>query len=200
MDKVADLPRLVGNTKPGTKASITVFRRGAMRDLSITIAEIEPDEKVAAKSADAEGKAKPSTAAQQLGLVVAELTPAQAKELKIKGGVRVVSADDAAARAGLRADDVIVALANTEVRSLKDFEAALARAEARVGLIPQSAVAPISAACQAGHYDFAALGEAIAVADDEIRLVVRIRVRELKRQLGALKLFRRFGHRASRQR
>ena len=129
VDKVADLPRLVGNTKPGTKASITVFRRGAMRDLSITIAEIEPDEKVAAKSADAEGKAKPSTAAQQLGLVVAELTPAQAKELKIKGGVRVVSADDAAARAGLRADDVIVALANTEVRSLKDFEAALAKVD-----------------------------------------------------------------------
>ncbi len=111
VDKVADLPRLVGNTKPGTKTSITVFRRGAMRDLSITIAEVEADEKVAAKAADLEGKNKPATAAQQLGLVVAELTPAQMKELKIKGGVRVVSADDAAARAGLRADDVIVALA-----------------------------------------------------------------------------------------
>ena len=127
VDKVADLPRLVGNTKPGTKTSITVFRRGAMRDLSITIAEVEPDEKVAAKAADLEGKNKPATAAQQLGLVVAELTPAQMKELKIKGGVRVVSADEAAARAGLRADDVIVALANAEVRNLKDFEAALAK-------------------------------------------------------------------------
>ncbi|KAB0479915.1 3-carboxy-cis,cis-muconate cycloisomerase [Pseudomonas reinekei] len=50
------------------------------------------------------------------------------------------------------------------VQAMLDFEAALARAEARVGLIPQSAVAPISAACQAGHYDFAALGEAIAGA------------------------------------
>ena len=129
VDKVADLPRLVGNTKPGTKTSITVFRRGATRELSITIAEVEPDEKVVAKSADVEGKGKPSSAAQQLGLVVAELTPAQAKELKIKGGVRVVSADDAAARAGLRADDVIVALANTEVRNLKDFDAALAKVD-----------------------------------------------------------------------
>ncbi|MBS0608731.1 MAG: DegQ family serine endoprotease [Proteobacteria bacterium] len=130
VEKVVDLPRLVGNTKPGTRASITVFRRGASRDLSITIAEVEPDEKVAAKALDANGKGKPATtAAQQLGLVVAELTPAQAKELKIKGGVRVVSADDAAARAGLRADDVIVALANTEVRSLKDFDAALAKAD-----------------------------------------------------------------------
>jgi 3-carboxy-cis,cis-muconate cycloisomerase len=50
------------------------------------------------------------------------------------------------------------------VQAMLDFEAALARAEARVGLIPQSAVASIEAACQAGHYDFAVLGEAIATA------------------------------------
>src|SRR5471030_345975 len=50
------------------------------------------------------------------------------------------------------------------VQAMLDFEAALARAEARVGLIPQTAVAAIEAACQAGHYDFGALGEAIATA------------------------------------
>jgi 3-carboxy-cis,cis-muconate cycloisomerase len=50
------------------------------------------------------------------------------------------------------------------VQAMLDFEAALARAEARVGLIPTSAVAPIQAACSAGLYDFAALGEAIATA------------------------------------
>ncbi|WP_130906823.1 3-carboxy-cis,cis-muconate cycloisomerase [Pseudomonas sp. Sample_16] len=50
------------------------------------------------------------------------------------------------------------------VQAMLDFEAALARAEARVGLIPMSAVGPIENACEAGLYDFAALGEAIAVA------------------------------------
>jgi 3-carboxy-cis,cis-muconate cycloisomerase len=50
------------------------------------------------------------------------------------------------------------------VQAMLDFESALARAEARVGLIPQLAVAPIEAACQAGLYDFAVLGEAIATA------------------------------------
>jgi 3-carboxy-cis,cis-muconate cycloisomerase len=50
------------------------------------------------------------------------------------------------------------------LQAMLDFEAALARAEARVGLIPSSAVAPIAAACDAGLYDFAALGEAIATA------------------------------------
>ncbi|PWB24074.1 3-carboxy-cis,cis-muconate cycloisomerase [Pseudomonas sp. NDM] len=50
------------------------------------------------------------------------------------------------------------------VQAMLDFEAALARAEARVGLIPSSAVAPIAVACDAVLYDFVALGEAIATA------------------------------------
>ena len=127
VEKVADLPRLVGNTKPGTKASITVFRRGAQRDLSITIAEVESESKTVAKSSEPDNKN--TSAAKQLGLVVAPLTAEQAKELKLKGGVRVVSAVDAAARAGLRADDIILALANTEINSLKDFETVSAKAD-----------------------------------------------------------------------
>jgi len=50
------------------------------------------------------------------------------------------------------------------VQAMLDFEAALARAEARVGVIPASAVAPIATACDASLYDFALLGEAIATA------------------------------------
>ncbi|WP_431606787.1 3-carboxy-cis,cis-muconate cycloisomerase [Metapseudomonas otitidis] len=50
------------------------------------------------------------------------------------------------------------------VQGMLDFEAALARAEARVGLIPREAVAPIEAACRADFYDFSALAQAIATA------------------------------------
>lgn len=50
------------------------------------------------------------------------------------------------------------------VQGMLDFEAALARAEASVGLIPQDAVAPIAAACKAELYDYAALAQAIASA------------------------------------
>jgi len=130
IEKFGDLPRMVGNTKPGTKSAITVFRRGSQRDLSITIAEVEPDEKAAAAAPASEEKPpKASAAAQQLGLAVAELTEAQKKELKIKGGVRVASADGAAARAGLREGDVLLAVANTEITNMKSFEAALAKAD-----------------------------------------------------------------------
>nr|WP_279615170.1 3-carboxy-cis,cis-muconate cycloisomerase [Pseudomonas guguanensis] len=50
------------------------------------------------------------------------------------------------------------------VQGMLDFEAALARAEARVGLIPAEAVSPIEAACKAELYDYPALAQAIATA------------------------------------
>lgn len=128
IEKVADLPRLVGNTKPGSKSSLTVFRRGQSRDLAVTIAEIEPD-KVAVKTADREERAKASSAGQQVGLTVTELSDAQKKELKLKGGVLVSAAVDGAARAGLREGDIILAIANTEVSGVKDFDAILGKVD-----------------------------------------------------------------------
>src|SRR4051794_26931898 len=46
------------------------------------------------------------------------------------------------------------------LQHMLDFEAALARAEAACGVIPQTAVAPIAAACKAGSFDLGALAEA----------------------------------------
>lgn len=50
------------------------------------------------------------------------------------------------------------------LQRMLDFEAALVRAEAAVGIVPASAVDPIVAACRAERYDLAALGEATAAA------------------------------------
>ena len=127
IEKSSDLPRMVGGTKPGTKSTITVFRRGTSKDFSITIAEVEADKPLVKTSSPREEKPKASAAGQAVGLAVSELTDAQKKELKVKGGVRVDSAVDAAARAGLREGDVILALANVDVASVKEFEAALAK-------------------------------------------------------------------------
>jgi 3-carboxy-cis,cis-muconate cycloisomerase len=46
------------------------------------------------------------------------------------------------------------------LQHMLDFEAALARAEAAVGVIPASAVGPIANACKAGAFDLSALAEA----------------------------------------
>ena len=126
IDKVSDLPRMVGNVKPGTKAVVTVFRRGVTKDLPVIIAEVEAD-KPARSASRADTKPPVAGPAQALGLSVSELTDAQKKELRIKGGVKVDAVEGAAARAGLREGDVIVSIANSEVGSVKAFESVLAK-------------------------------------------------------------------------
>ena len=128
IDKASDLPRLVGGTKPGSKAQLTVFRRGATRDLAITIGEFEPD-RPTAKASERQERPRVAPGAQAMGLTVSDLTDAQKSELKVRNGVRVDAAADTAARAGLREGDVIVAIANTAVANVKEFEAALAKAD-----------------------------------------------------------------------
>jgi serine protease Do len=123
IEKPADLPRAVGNTKPGSKVNISVFRRGSVKDMSITVAEIEA-EKVAASAPE---KNVPAANAQHWGLTVSDLTESQKKEFRVRGGVRVDAAVDAAARAGIREGDLILAIANTEVTSVKSFETIMSR-------------------------------------------------------------------------
>jgi serine protease Do len=127
IDKSLDLPRLVGNTKPGTRSTLSVWRRGAAKDLSITVAELEPDKPEQRASANEGSKPQAGAAAQTLGLTVAELTAAERENLQIKGGVRVGAVEGAAARAGIREGDVIVGVANTEVANVRQFEAVVAR-------------------------------------------------------------------------
>jgi serine protease Do len=124
----SDLPRLVGSIKPGTRGSVTVFRRGGTKELTIVIGEVEPDN-VAQNAPEKDDKPKGSVAAQALGLTVSELGDAQRKELNIKGGVKVESATDAAQRAGIREGDIITAIANVEVSNMKDFDAAWSKAD-----------------------------------------------------------------------
>ncbi|MDR2299628.1 MAG: DegQ family serine endoprotease [Comamonas sp.] len=129
IEKVSDLPRMVGNTKPGTKSTITVLRRGKLKELSMVIAEVPSDEAVKTKGAESSKPSQGALENKSLGLKLGELTAAQKKELAVKGGVRVMAAVDAAARAGLREGDVILQLANVEVMDLKSFEAAWAKAD-----------------------------------------------------------------------
>lgn len=126
IEKSSDLPRIVGGTKPGTKSTVTVFRRGGSKDLQVVIAEIEADKPVA-KANSKDDKPSASPAAQVFGLVVTSLTEAQRKEAGVRGGVRIEGAADAAARAGLREGDIILQVANVEVLNVKEFDAVIAK-------------------------------------------------------------------------
>jgi serine protease Do len=126
IDRSGDLRRFVGNTKPGVKAPVQVFRSGAYKELTVTVAELEPERP--RRTAAPENRERGAPAAPTaFGLVVADVPDAVRREMKVKGGVRIESAEGPAARAGLREGDVIVAVANTEVSDAKEFEAVTAK-------------------------------------------------------------------------
>lgn len=127
IEKASDLPRLVGSTKPGSRSLLNVWRKGAARDVTLTISELEA-EKIGKKD---DKKSRPEQSANALGLIVSDLSDVQKKELKIDGGVVVDSAEGVAARAGLRAGDVILRLNNVDVKDAKQFNALVAKLEAK---------------------------------------------------------------------
>jgi serine protease Do len=124
IDKSSDLPRLVGNTKPGTRSPIQVWHRGSVKDMHITVGEFETEKPLKKTAVE-----KPATdrIAQALGLSVGDLTDAQKTELKLRGGVRVDAVAEPAVRAGIQEGDVILALANIETPNVKTLEALTAK-------------------------------------------------------------------------
>ena len=126
VERSGELPRVIGNTKPGTRTTLQVFRRGSYRDLAVTVAEIEPEKPRRAAQAESAPRA---TSATPIGLSVSDLSEAQRRDLKIRGGVRVEGVEGAAARAGLREGDVILAMDNVEITSARQFSGLVEKAD-----------------------------------------------------------------------
>ncbi|MFM0594494.1 DegQ family serine endoprotease [Paraburkholderia dilworthii] len=120
VDTATDLPRMVGDTKPGTKSTITIWRKGQTRDLPVTIAEMQPD-----KTTKADQK-KPQPPKQRatnvLGLAVSDIPADQLKSLKLHNGVQVDAADGPAARVGLQKGDIVLRVGDTDITSAKQFD------------------------------------------------------------------------------
>ncbi len=110
----SELPRLVGATHAGSKVMLQIWRRGAAKDIAVTIAEV-PTDKIAQRSS------KGGKTANKLGLVLSELTSEQKQQIKVRSGVLVEDVEGAAAHAGIRRGDVIIAINNTEVKGMEQF-------------------------------------------------------------------------------
>ncbi len=119
-----ELPRIVAATRPGSKVTVQVWRKGEKKDLQLTVGET-PDDRAGSKRQQ-QGKKPAGETLGKLGLTVSDLSVDQRKELNVPGGVVVENAEGASARAGLRRGDVILAVNNQEIKSVEELMKLLA--------------------------------------------------------------------------
>ncbi len=126
----AELPRIITVVRPGSKVTLSIWRKGAARDIAVTVAEMKEDAPAAQKRPGSvpKEKAKPN----RMGLVLSDLTDEQKKELEVKNGV-LIEDITGGVRGNVQAGDVILAIVNrgqsTEVRSAEQLNGVLAKLE-----------------------------------------------------------------------
>ena len=125
-----ELPRIITSVRPGNKIALTVFRKGAQKELTVTVAEMKDDTATQPRRGTPvpKEKAKPN----KMGLVLSDLTDEQKKEADVKAGVAV---DDIAptVRGNVQPGDIIIAIVrggqSTEAKSAAQVNDLLAKVE-----------------------------------------------------------------------
>ena len=129
----AELPRIITAVKPGTRIVLQVWRKGASKDVNVTVAELkEDDAKPVRRTSSGKDKDKEKAKPNRLGMVLIDLSEEQKKELDIKNGVGVEEIS-ATARGDIQSGDVILALINRgatiEAKSAEQLNAQISKVE-----------------------------------------------------------------------
>jgi len=126
-----DLPRVIGESRPGTQVKLKIWRQGDTKELSASLGEA-PAEKVA-KADTGGGKASPS----KLGVAVRPLTEDERKQIESDSGLVVEQSGGAASRAGVQVGDVILAFNNQPLKSVDQLRRLVDRSHGSIALLIQ---------------------------------------------------------------
>jgi serine protease Do len=127
-----DLPRLIGEKRPGSPVKLEVWRDGKSRTVTATL-----DEMSAETTAEAPAGERGEDTGGKLGLAGRALTGEEATQLGVRGGLVVERVAGPAAQAGLQAGDVVLALNNQPITDVGQFRKLLEQAGNRFALLVQ---------------------------------------------------------------
>ncbi len=122
-----DLPRMIGERRPGEQVRVTLLRQGKRLEKTVTLAELDEPESAASTATP------PNNA--PFGLAVRPLTPQEQRSRGIDQGVVVTAASGAAAQAGIQPGDVILAVNQQPVTTPAELKALLAKAGKQAAIL-----------------------------------------------------------------
>jgi serine protease Do len=115
-----ELSTTIAAKKPGSEAKLEVWRGGEARTMAAKVEELEEPRPAVAARESRGGDDRD----QKLGLVVRPLTRQEKAQVGTEGDLVVEGVEGSAARAGVQRGDIILAVNNREVRTVKDLRAA----------------------------------------------------------------------------
>ncbi|MDR0702923.1 MAG: DegQ family serine endoprotease [Azoarcus sp.] len=133
INESAELSRIVGDSQPGSKVRLEIWRDGKRREVTAVLDKL-PTETAGQASL---GGRDQDGALDKFGLSLRALDAREAARLRVQGGLLVEAVGGQAAKAGLRTGDIILALSSHPVSSPAQFRQLLDRAGKRFALLIQ---------------------------------------------------------------
>ncbi len=133
VDESVDLPRIIGDKRPGTRIRLDVWRDGKSRELTATLDELTQE--AASPRPARGGGGSANEGGGKLGLNARPLSKQDATRLGIAGGLMVESVSGPAARAGVQRGDIILSVNNQPVSSSEQLRQQIGAAGDRFALL-----------------------------------------------------------------
>jgi serine protease Do len=129
IDSAGQLPSAVATTGPGKAVTLQVWRDRANRELTVKLGQTTEDGAVAA-TVDGAG-------AGRLGMMVRPLSAAEKQQTELGDGLVVEDVDGAAAEAGVRPGDIVIAANGSAVKSVEQLRSVVSGSKSHVALLVQ---------------------------------------------------------------
>jgi serine protease Do len=129
IDSAGQLPSAVAATDPGKAVALQVWRDRATRELKVQLGQTTSDTAVAAND--------DGTSTGRLGMMVRPLSAEEKQQVELSDGLVVEDVEGAAAEAGVRPGDIVIAANGTAVKSVEQLRSTVAGSKSHVALLVQ---------------------------------------------------------------
>jgi serine protease Do len=137
IERYGELSGSIAAMKPGSDATLQVWRGGKQQAVSVKIAELKEQQQTAANTPRGKSGGRQTDQATQLGLTVRQLEPQEKEQVQTAGTLVVEDVTGPAAAAGVQPGDIILGINGKRVKTSKELQDAAKSSGKNVALLIQ---------------------------------------------------------------
>jgi serine protease Do len=122
IERYGELSGNIAAMKPGTDATVDVWRAGKRVSMTVKVTELKEQQGQTAKSGGGKQKEHATNQAAQLGLTVRQLDQQEKEQAETQGNLVVEEVTGPAASAGVQPGDIILGVNGKRVKTVKELQ------------------------------------------------------------------------------